>query len=93
MAALLPSGSVVVKPIVWARGSRYPGMDMPLGTLVRVLPLGGPLWYDRLCIFLGWHDMKYNSYPWCRIADSRGEAVVPRQALDVVAYPSGSYYY
>jgi len=67
----------------------YPDIEMPRGTLVKVLPLGGALWIDKLCVFVGWHSLKYHGHPWCWVVDRDGQkTLLPRQALDIISYPN-----
>jgi len=83
---VLPSGSVEVMPINWS--IIRPEVGIPIGTLLLALPLSGPLWTGKLCIFLEWRDVKGNGYPWCRVSDENlKECLLPRQAFEIISYP------
>jgi hypothetical protein len=84
---VLPSGSMGVMPVDW-RSVAWPEVGMPSGTLLRALPLSGPTWTGKLCIFIGWQDVKGNGHPWCEIVDNNGnKALLPRQAFEIISYP------
>jgi len=84
---ILPSGSMGVMPVDW-RSVIWPEVGIPVGTLLRALPLSGPLWTGKLCIFLEWIDVKGNGHPWCRVSDGNlNECLLPRQAFEIISYP------
>lgn len=84
---ILPSGSMGVMPVDW-RSAVWPEVGIPVGTLLRALPLSGPLWTGKLCIFTAWRDIKGNGHPWCEVISNDGnKTLLPRQAFEIISYP------
>jgi len=92
---VLPSGSIGrLDTPSWISPPKhlpYP-VEIPVGSLVRTLPISGPLWSDVICIVLEEIPMYKNSkvcYPLYKVTTGVSETYLPKYALDVIAYPSG----
>lgn len=84
----VPSGSI---GDLWVSpaSSPYP-TDIPDGTLVRVLPIAGPVWSGVVCIVL--REIipmtSFSSvYPTYQVSTGESTTFLPKYALDVIAFP------
>lgn len=87
---VIPSGSLnngeLISPS-WARPTKW--LPLAVGSLARVLPLGGPTWMNELVIIL--EIVKGDvSTPLYRVYGRHGEAVFPYYSLDIQSHRSGS---
>lgn len=92
---ILPSGSIGrLDTPSWISPSKhlpYP-VEIPVGTLVKTLPIAGPLWTDVVCIVLNKIPSRLyfnTNCPLYRISNGRSETYLPKYALDVIAFPPG----
>lgn len=90
---ILPSGSVgdMYSP-VWVSPSKhlpFP-VEIPDGTLVRVLPIAGPIWSGVICVVLRETTPMTSSpsvYPMYQVSTGAMTTFLPKYALDVIAFP------
>ena len=92
---LLPSGSTrnLSRPD-WAIPSKhlpFP-IEIPVGTLVRVLPIAGPIWSGITCVVVSEAFLcskNSSAHPSYKVTNGSMETILPKYALDVISFPPG----